>query len=70
MIVTCLLCGREESHEARGLGAACYQRARRAGMLPAFAPRPRGRPRTRMGTRTEYYRLYKRAWYARKKVSS
>lgn len=47
MIITCLLCGLEEEHEARGLCDGCYQRARRLGMLAGFPLRKRGRPRTR-----------------------
>lgn len=60
MIITCALCGLEEEHEARGLGAACYQRTRRLGMLSAFSLRKRGRPKTNVDRR-EYFKLYKRA---------
>ena len=68
MIITCLLCGHEEEHEARGLGGACYQRVRRLGMLGAFAPRGRGRPRLHHDRRA-YEREYKRATYARRRAA-
>lgn len=61
MIITCLLCKREESHEARGLCTPCYQRARRSNMLSAFGLRQRGRPRGPHTDRREYWRLWKQA---------
>lgn len=69
MIITCLLCGREELHEARGLCTPCYQRARRLNMLPAFAQRQRGRPRGPHTNRREYWRAYKRLAYARRRAA-
>jgi hypothetical protein len=68
MIVTCLLCGLKEEHEARGLGARCYRKVRLAGQLSRF-PRGRRAPAGKRPERREYYRLYKRAWYARKKAA-
>ena len=66
IIVVCALCGLPEEHEARGLGHRCYLRVKRLGMLSAF-PGGRRAPPGREPHRRTYYRLYKRAWYARQK---
>lgn len=62
MIITCLLCGLKEEHEARGLGARCYRKARLHGQLEEF-PKGRRAPQGKHPERREYWRTYKRTWY-------
>lgn len=62
IIVTCLLCGLEEEHAARGLGERCYLKAKRLRMLGCF-PRGRRAPEGKEPHRREYWREYKRSWY-------
>lgn len=58
-LITCVACGRQEVHEARGLGVRCYSKAKRMKALGKF-------PRTRQKRdRRTYMRAWKRAWRAR-----
>jgi len=68
MIVTCLLCGYQEEHEARGLGARCYRKARLHNQLHLY-PCGRRAPEGKQPQRREYWREYKRAWYQRRKAA-
>jgi hypothetical protein len=62
MLIICALCGREEPHEARGLGHGCYNKARALGMLSAFA-------RGRRAPSAQDRRCYWQARYQQQKAA-
>lgn len=65
-VIVCASCGYMARHEARGMCSSCYQKARHRGLLGGFA-KGRRAPAGREPHRRDYYRMYKRAWYARQK---